>query len=443
MSPIFRRYCFCVFVIVAFVLYVILYSQLGDRDPDGYGQPQPFIEIGYTRSPGDDIDVAGDSKVLVNLTNFEYKIVPRCRRDEVDARILGKHALDSDLDSGSFDVFYLKYRFRNYHCDHLRGSRRSEIGSSYGHNARGSSITGFYSCIFAGRHSATRTFHHTEVNREWKSPLQRHSSRWLLACATSVVSNFYHFPKIAGNFVEAYRNLTYKHVMGLRWASTQECHHSKYIIKMDDDIVVDFFYLSNYLRNIDDVYDDRYFAGYVLSGVKPIRLRQNKWFVSYSEYDGDLYPDYLSGWMYVAAPAIARRLVHAANQAKPAFFWIDDTWVTGVLRASQHIEISDTWNSLFSANSQFLDCCLNDLTGHRYRCPFVAGPNGGDHKLITKFLQATRQCFVNDAGDLNPTINNCHSRPANKPPLTKTCVGVDKHLLVENHGAAIVNAVKL
>lgn len=231
--------------------------------------------------------------------------------------------------------------------------------------------------------------------------------------------------------------------MGLKWASTQNCHQNQYIIKMDDDIVVDFFYLSSYLHGITG-HGDHFLAGFVLGGVQPIRLRQNKWFVSYEEYAGDIYPDYLSGWMYVIAPATAKCLVRAATQAMPPFFWIDDTWVTGVLRTNQHIKINETWNSLYSANSQFLDCCLNDLKQHRYRCPFLAGPNGGDHKLITKFLQEYRkQCFLNDAGELIPMINNCQMRPVNRPPLTKTCVGVDKHLLVENHGAAIVNAMKL
>lgn len=252
----------------------------------------------------------------------------------------------------------------------------------------------------------------------------------------------------SGNFLEAYRNLTYKHVMGLKWASSQTCYrNTKFIIKMDDDIVVDFYYLSHYLRTIRIVAPEQtYLAGYVLSGVTPIRLRQNKWYVSQSEYMGDMYPDYLSGWMYVMTPVVAKRLVHAATRATPPFFWIDDTWVTGVLRTNEHIPINDTWNALFSANSQFLDCCITDLEMHQYRCPFVAGPNGGDHRLITKFLQTTRQqCFTASHGDVlvTPMPNQCHARSQNLPALTNTCVGIDKHLLVETHGAAIVNAFKL
>lgn len=42
---------------------------------------------------------------------------------------------------------------------------------------------------------------------------------------------------VQGNFIEAYRNLTYKHVMGLKWIS-ENCSSAKYVIKMDDDIVI-------------------------------------------------------------------------------------------------------------------------------------------------------------------------------------------------------------
>ena len=43
-----------------------------------------------------------------------------------------------------------------------------------------------------------------------------------------------------------YRNLTYKHTMGLQWAATY-CPQSRYVIKMDSDIVVDLYQLMDYM----------------------------------------------------------------------------------------------------------------------------------------------------------------------------------------------------
>lgn len=236
--------------------------------------------------------------------------------------------------------------------------------------------------------------------------------------------------------------------MGLRWASTSlhKCR-PKFIIKMDDDIVVDIYHLIEYLfeqnqrfsENNDDM--QHFLAGYIFRNVVPIRLQQNKWFVSQDEFNGNVYPDYLSGWMYVTIPMTAKSLVTAASEPQTQIFWIDDTWVTGILRAKQHIPIDDSLNELFSANSQFIDCCITDMEKHKYKCPFIAGPNGGDHMLIKKFLHVANQYCLADSNDFKQNV--CTERGENIASLKKTCVGGDKHLLPDNHGAAVINAIRL
>lgn len=232
-------------------------------------------------------------------------------------------------------------------------------------------------------------------------------------------------------------------MMGLRWSSSHRCLKPKYIIKMDDDIVVDFFHLVSYLTSNGHRFEDNqhFLAGYIFRNVIPIRQKQNKWFVTTDEFDGTVYPDYLSGWMYVTTPYTAKSLVKAALDRSTSIFWIDDTWITGILRSKQRIPIDDSLNELFSANSQFLDCCLNDLNKFKFKCPFIAGPNGGDHTMIERFLQAVRkQCYANSYDFMN---DQCVERDPKLPPLKKTCVGSDKHLLKEDHGEAIVSAIRL
>lgn len=214
---------------------------------------------------------------------------------------------------------------------------------------------------------------------------------------------------------------------------------------MDDDIVVDFYRLIEYLvehkRRLDSKTIEHFLAGYIFRHVEPIRRRQNKWFVSDTEFSGNEYPDYLSGWLYVTIPRTANSLVKAAHEPFVPIFWIDDTWITGILRAKKYIPIDDSLNELFSANSEFLDCCISDFKQHKYRCPFIAGPNGGDHKLIKKFMEAIETNCLPAFGDLNQ--NECIERPSHLPSIKQTCVGSDKHLLKENHGAAIVSAIRL
>lgn len=253
--------------------------------------------------------------------------------------------------------------------------------------------------------------------------------------------------------MEAYRNLPYKHVMGLRWASFHKCLRPTFIVKMDDDIVVDFSQLIEYLQMHQKQYqsatnenDIHFLAGYIFRHVQPIRKAQNKWFVSQNEFNGNEYPDYLSGWLYVTIPKTARALVLAASEPFIPIFWIDDTWITGILREKRLIPIDDSINDRFSANSQFLDCCVTDMQKNRYKCPFLAGPNGGENGLIKKYNEVVRQqCLSHENNDDNKQIgkNMCIDRQPNTPSIKDTCIGSDKHLLKESHGAAVINAIRL
>ena len=135
-----------------------------------------------------------------------------------------------------------------------------------------------------------------------------------------------HHDIVQGNFDEHYHNLTYKHVMGLKWS----LHHCpvKYIIKMDDDIVIDVYQIRDMLRY-------RYFTrrslilGLLSASSRPIRKETSKWFVSRAEYPRDVYPDFVSGWIYAMTFDAARRIL-ALSTSFP-YFWIDDVHVTGTL----------------------------------------------------------------------------------------------------------------
>lgn len=244
---------------------------------------------------------------------------------------------------------------------------------------------------------------------------------------------------VQGNFQEAYRNLSYKHIMGLRWAAA-ECQRAKFIIKVDDDTVFDIYFIRNYLDSVlqEHTYDantelETFLAGFVLDSKKPIRNVANKWYVSLEEYRPSIYPDYLSGWLYITTPKTAKLLV-LESQHEP-FMWIDDTWITGVLRERIDIQLISL-NKWFSANSQFLDCCLDDLIKHSLKCDYQVGPNGGDVKLITNFLKALEKCYEAD-----DEVNGCNERTPDKL-VTRTCVGKTKDIIGQ-HGNALVKQIRL
>ncbi|XP_055606454.1 beta-1,3-galactosyltransferase 5 [Uranotaenia lowii] len=240
---------------------------------------------------------------------------------------------------------------------------------------------------------------------------------------------------IQGDFLEAYRNLTYKHVMSLKWA-TEHCRRARFVIKMDDDIVFDPFYIQNHLSDLGQQNhgkdsSGRLLAGFVFHNKKVIRLKANKWFVSRQEFPKDVYPPYLSGWLYITNQRTARELVLQSEQVP--FFWIDDTYVTGVLADRLQIQFTGL-NKWYSANSEFLDCCIRDMKRHSYQCDYYVGPNGGNLRLIADFVQELERCYD----------NACFQRPS-ALPLTKTCVAEYKKAVSgrEQQGTAIVSAMRL
>ncbi|XP_044727456.1 beta-1,3-galactosyltransferase 5 [Chrysoperla carnea] len=231
---------------------------------------------------------------------------------------------------------------------------------------------------------------------------------------------------IQGNFIEAYRNLTYKHIMGLSWAG-KYCSHAKYVIKMDDDIVIDFYKIVQMLNKFQ--YNRLFFAGYVFHGMQPKRDPANKWYVTYYEYSKPMYPVFVSGWFYVTTPYVAQQLVNTGRFVP--YFWIDDVYVTGILMKVLKWKHSDI-HEIFTANSAFLECCIRDFKQYQYDCDVAVGPNGGDAELFVKFNEALSKCRFHNSSESIP----CHSRPLGKE-LTKTCVAEFKGFPLGNGDAKI------
>lgn len=232
---------------------------------------------------------------------------------------------------------------------------------------------------------------------------------------------------LQGNFLEAYKNLTYKHIMGLKWAS-EDCNNAKYIVKVDDDSVFDVYHLQNYLMDLEHSSDRYLLAGFVLANKTPIRVSASKWFVSKSEFSDEKYPPYLSGWLYITNHKTAHDLVWKSQTEN--FFWIDDTFVTGILAEKFQIRLLSL-NKWYSANSQFLDCCIKDMSRFQLKCDYHIGPNGGDNKMIIDFNREVKKCYESGCSDRSPESS-----------LYNTCIGQIKEI-VKDHGNAVIQEIKL
>lgn len=148
--------------------------------------------------------------------------------------------------------------------------------------------------------------------------------------------NHIHADLVQGSFMDAYRNMTYKHVMALKYA-VYHCPQAKYILKTDDDIFVNMPTMITFLnlelspRGVRKLLLCRPFYNAVAK-----RSYRSKWRVSFSEYPHKTYPPYCPGWAILYSPDVVFKLYREAQRAE--YFWIDDVLVTGILAQRAQIE---------------------------------------------------------------------------------------------------------
>ena len=128
---------------------------------------------------------------------------------------------------------------------------------------------------------------------------------------------------IQGNFTDAYRNMTLKSLLGLKWVS-ENCARVPYMLKSDDDMFISIPYLINTLlnksmkRSVMGPYNHRSMVH-----------RIGKWAVDRKLFPDNYYPPYVSGACYVITVDIVRELYETSAYVTPIF--IEDVYVTGIL----------------------------------------------------------------------------------------------------------------
>ena len=136
---------------------------------------------------------------------------------------------------------------------------------------------------------------------------------------------------VQGRFLDSYRNMTYKHVMALKW-TTYFCQGARYLLKTDDDVFVNSPALLDFLAQDLSPWGARRLIlcePFPFAYVK--RSYRSKWRVSPQEYPGRTYPAYCSGWAVLYSPDVVFMLYREAQRGE--YFWIDDVHVTGTLAA--------------------------------------------------------------------------------------------------------------
>ena len=117
---------------------------------------------------------------------------------------------------------------------------------------------------------------------------------------------------ILGEFIDSYQNLTYKTLLGMKWAYTY-CK-PRFILKVDDDVFVNTYLLYNELLKIKNTRD--FYTGYGHINARPFRNKLHKWYVSYQDYEHEYFPDYCFGGGYVLSGDMLGKILSVEPRTK-------------------------------------------------------------------------------------------------------------------------------
>ncbi|XP_065115464.1 UDP-GlcNAc:betaGal beta-1,3-N-acetylglucosaminyltransferase 7 [Paramisgurnus dabryanus] len=132
------------------------------------------------------------------------------------------------------------------------------------------------------------------------------------------------------DFMDSFFNLTLKETHFLKWFSTY-CGNVRYIFKGDDDVFVS---VPNILEYLEASKNLKYlFVGDVIHNARPIRRKENKYYIPQALYNETLYPPYAGGGGFLMDGPVARKLYGACETLE--LYPIDDVFLGMCLEVLQ------------------------------------------------------------------------------------------------------------
>ncbi|RWS06294.1 beta-1:3-galactosyltransferase 5-like protein [Dinothrombium tinctorium] len=207
---------------------------------------------------------------------------------------------------------------------------------------------------------------------------------------------------VQGAFYDSYRNLTLKHIMGLTWA-LKYCSQSQLVLKIDDDIFVNFplldqYLAENYPKSTSDPLivrvNHKMIACFVQKRMKVLRNTTSKWFVSPNEFPEDYFPDFCSGWGYLTTMFTINDLLKQVPNNLPPF-WIDDVYVTGILREINSDIVLESMNKWFNIDVLNLYKWI-EMQRFKYKWRYLFSNTNGDIALLQSSFRLNKLCYARE-----------------------------------------------
>lgn len=132
------------------------------------------------------------------------------------------------------------------------------------------------------------------------------------------------------DFLDSFFNLTLKETHFLKWFHTY-CPSVRYVFKGDDDVFVSVENIFEFLESSS--HPKNLFVGDVIFKAKPIRKKENKYYIPQALYNKTHYPPYAGGGGFLMEGTLARRLHWVADTLE--LYPIDDVFLGMCLEVLQ------------------------------------------------------------------------------------------------------------
>ncbi|XP_040072298.1 beta-1,3-galactosyltransferase 1-like [Ixodes scapularis] len=126
-------------------------------------------------------------------------------------------------------------------------------------------------------------------------------------------------------FQDSFTNRTFKFVYGMKW-TIENCPSTEYVVKLDDDMVVNVSMVMNYLR-AHSTSEKLECHCNVYKNALVVRDVKSKWYLSEKTYPKKMFPPYCAGGVGLFKSSALRGLYNASFYLP--FHPIDDVYVTG------------------------------------------------------------------------------------------------------------------
>ena len=140
---------------------------------------------------------------------------------------------------------------------------------------------------------------------------------------------------VVANFEDTYRKLSLKSFSLFQWVNTF-CSEVEYILKIDSDVTINIKTLMERVNSAK--IPDTFTCGQLKRDEPVNRDVETKWYVPFSMYLADTYPDFCQGNAYI----MSRRLMNDLYKIPVPFtnpFPCEDVYITGILREKMNESI--------------------------------------------------------------------------------------------------------